>query len=130
MDLELTFAHGDGYLLATAKGTWTAAGVAKAINDAADEAHRRGSTRVLLDATRLSAPPESDYHRFIAGEQLARAFQDIRLAVVSQGDTINRFAEEVAFAQGADVRVVPDYEAGLRWLAAAEGDETAGAARS
>jgi len=114
-DLELTFAHGDGYLLARMTGTWTAEGMVKAIYGAAEEARREGASRMVVDATHLSAPA-SDFHRYIAGEEAARAFHGIIVAIVYPASEINRVGEEAAFVDGADLRVVSDFATALRWL--------------
>lgn len=115
IELDLTFALGEGYLLARIAGLWTAESMVRAIYRVAEEVRRLGYRRLVLDATGLSEPA-SDFHRYIAGEEAARAFDGIVVAVVYPAGEISRFGEETAFVKGADLRVVSDFATALRWL--------------
>ena len=116
MKLDLSFTEADGYLLVRVEGEWTPDAVQHGIEEIANAAQEIGNRCVLLDTRKLSAP-KAGFHRFLAGQQIAEAFQGrFKIAVVSPAELIDKFAEHTAVNRGAQIKVLSDVDEALTWL--------------
>ncbi len=96
MELQISFKDADGYLIARLEGEWLPDVIRDMIADVAIEAEERGYTRILFDVRKVSAP-KTDFHRFLAGEQIAHAFRGrFKIASVYPSELIDKFAENTA----------------------------------
>lgn len=84
-----------------------------------DVAERSGKTRVLINASAVSAPV-SEMECFLVGELVAAIFPAAyKIAVVYRKENINKFIENVAVNRGAYINVVGDEDSAAQWLPAA-----------
>jgi hypothetical protein len=113
--LDLSFKEGDGHLIVRVAGEGTPDSVKLAIKDIAHAAQQRGFTRVLVDARNLSAP-KTGFYRFLAGEEIARVWRDLKAAILYPEELIDKFTENTAVNRGAVVIVLSDLDEALRWL--------------
>jgi len=113
--LNLSFEESDGHLIVRVSGEWIPDSVKLGIKDVAHAAQQRGFTRVLVDAQNLSAP-QTGFYRFLAGEEAARRWRGLKVAILYPEELINKFAEDTAVNRGAVVMVLSDLDDALRWL--------------
>jgi len=114
--MEISFKKEDTHLVATCLGEWDAPQMTKFVMQMRDNARQLSCTRILADCRKLSAPP-TEFHRFLAGQDVATFLPPpFKLAVLYVEELINHFGETTAVNRGADIHVYPKEEQALQWL--------------
>ena len=105
-----------GYLRIRVLVSWTEANATRVIDEAHDEATKRGHVRLLFDLTKWLAP-DMELTRFFSGLHLAKALDPpFKVAAFGVREAITRFGEDAAVNRGALFRVFSDEQSALRWL--------------
>lgn len=107
----------DAYVYVQMQGTYAGTDDALAGMESIVEQCRKAQRwRVLIDVTGLSGSiPQLD--RFLLGKRAARIWgQRLRVAIYTQTKETNRFFENVATNEGANVQVFRDRSAAEAWL--------------
>lgn len=89
-----------------------------AINVIAEHCKAARRWRVLIDLTPMQGAV-SNFDRFMLGQHAAKSWgRRIKVAVITNAETVNRFFENVAVNNGANVRMFTDRKEALDWLLA------------
>jgi hypothetical protein len=105
-----------GYLLVKVLVPWTERNAKRVIDEAQDEATKRGHVRLLFDLSNWSAP-DREYTRFSSGLHLAKVLgRPFKLAAFGPSEAINKFGENTAVNRGAHFRIFSDQQSALHWL--------------
>lgn len=89
-----------------------------AINLIAERCKAARRWRVLIDLTPMQGAV-SNFDRFMLGQQAAKMWgRRIKVAVITNAETVNRFFENVAVNNGGNVRMFTDREEAVDWLTA------------
>lgn len=105
-----------GYLLVKVLVSWTEANATRVIDEAHDEATKRGHVRLLFDLRNWLAP-DKESTRFFSGLHLAKALHPpFKVAAFCFPEAINRFGEDTAVNRGALFRIFSDEQSALHWL--------------
>ena len=114
--ITVSFTDKASHLVATCSGKWKPRAVIEIIRQLKTEVQQSGHTRILVDWRDVSAP-RMEYHRFLAGTEVAKHFSPpFKIAAIAKTESINRFAEDAAVNRGADLFVSDEEEQVLQWL--------------
>jgi len=114
--MELTYYEVSGCLGVEMIGAWRESAMKRAIEAIRDEAIKRKSTRLLIDARKVSKP-DNEMTRFFTGMHVAKMLgYPFKIAVVTTPELYNGFAEQVAVNRFAALEVVFEEQKALEWL--------------
>jgi len=114
--MELSYYEVSGCLGVEMSGAWREAAMKQAIEAIRDEAIKRISTRLLIDARKVSHP-DNEMTRFFTGMYIAKTWgHPFKAAVVASPEVYNGFAEQVAVNRFATFEVFFEEEKALEWL--------------
>lgn len=104
------------YLKLTVTGEWELLEVLKLIATAGAMCQSAQRSRVLVDMRGVEGEP-SDADRIWAGKQTALALgREMKVAVVTRAERINKLAENTAVSRGARLLVAPTEQEAVAWL--------------
>ena len=104
------------YVRLQAEPPWTTENAGRLIELAKEEAKRRGTFLILLDL-RSWEQPDSEMVRYDSGVRVAELLNaPYRVAAVSNKESVNYFAENVAVNRGASLKMFADEASALNWL--------------
>lgn len=116
MTTETVFIKRSGYLLVEARCQWNDENAKRLIEEAKNEAEKRGYKRILFDLRHWSQP-KTEMTRFWSGEHLANVMRGLfKVAAFAEAGVINKFGETVAVNRSAYFRIYPDERSAAEWL--------------
>ena len=116
MDLDITITEKSGCLFIRAAGYYSLENMKDLFATIVSKSEECGYNHVLLNTNEVAGSiPELD--RFLLGEHAASLWRPkLKMAIVSQPENINKFAENVAVNRGANLQILDDDEKALEWL--------------
>jgi hypothetical protein len=116
MGLDITITEKSGCLFIRAAGHYSLENMKDLFATIVSKSEERGYNHVLLNTNAVAGSiPELD--RFLLGEHAASLWRPkLKMAIVSQPENINKFAENVAVNRGANLQILDDDEKALEWL--------------
>ena len=117
MQLQYQIEEGQGYLIAKVTGEWTLDAVQELIDALAEDCRQRNCKKLLADCMDVRVEGRMlEFERFVAGRRVGSKLRHVKLAALFPGHQINKFAESIAIADGADLLVTSDRHEAIRWL--------------
>jgi hypothetical protein len=116
MSLSVSSEVYDRYVKITVTGEWELLEVLKLIGTVRAMCQSAQRSNVLVDMCGVEGDP-SDPDRFWAGKQTALALgHEVKVAIVSRAERINKLAQNAAVDRGAHLIVVPTEQEAVVWL--------------
>jgi hypothetical protein len=116
MGLKIQIEEADTHPFMKAVGQYDQADLSRLLDQAKEEAQRRGFRRVLLDLSQVAGTVPV-FDMFVLAEHFVRIWsRATKIAIVSREGAIDKFFENVACNRGYPAMVVSNQEAGLERL--------------
>ena len=117
MQLQYRMEDGEGYLIAKVTGEWTLDAVQELIDALAEDCKARHCNTLLVDCLDVQIEGRVlEFERFVVGRRVGSKLREIKLAALFPPHQINKFAESIAIADGADLFVTGERDEAIRWL--------------
>lgn len=117
MELRYKLENADGYLIAKITGEWHVEPTLSLLDALINECQSRNCNRLLADFLQVEIVGiVLSFERYLFGEHLGAKLGSIRLAALFPAEQIDKFAESIAVAAGAEFLVTADRAEAVRWL--------------
>ena len=113
--MDISFNDKKTYLFVSCTGKWEPSAVSETLKSIRDHATQLSRNLILVD-WRGVEKPESEFYRYLAGQDVAEILKPFKTAALYPKELRTKFTENTAVNRGARFLVFSDEESALDWL--------------